>query len=138
VGNLTALVKHLEENPPSTGRVAVVGFCWGGGMAARLAAAAPSLDAGVVYYGPAPSPEEVRRIKANMMMHYAGLDDRVNAGVPAFEQGLKEAGVSYTAYMYPGANHAFSNDTAPARYNAEAAQLAWQRTIDFLKLTLSN
>jgi carboxymethylenebutenolidase len=105
-------------------------------MSANLATAAPDLDAAVIFYGVSPPADRVPQIRARMLMHYAGLDDRINATVPAFEAALKQAGVDYKAYTYPGVNHAFNNDTGGARYDAAAAQLAWARTIEFLKANL--
>jgi carboxymethylenebutenolidase len=132
IQNLVAAVSFLQSHPESTGKVGCVGFCWGGGMANQLAVHAPALLAAVAFYGPQPAPEEVRKIKASLLLHYAGLDERINAGIPAFEEALKATSVDYTIHMYQEVNHAFHNDTASARYNKEAAQLAWQRTITFL------
>jgi carboxymethylenebutenolidase len=110
-----------------------VGFCWGGGLVNQLAVHDPKLDAGVAYYGAQPKAEDVPKIKAAMLLHYGGLDQRINAGIPAYEAALKAAGTKYELYVYEGANHAFNNDTSPARYNAEAAQLAWNRTLKLFK-----
>ena len=110
----------------------MVGFCWGGGMANTLAVRVPDLDAAVPYYGEQPSAADVVHIKAPLLIQYAGLDDRLNKGWPAYEAALKAAGKSYTAYVYAGAQHAFNNDADGARYNKAAADLAWQRTISFL------
>jgi carboxymethylenebutenolidase len=128
-----AAVKYLKTNPMSTGKVGTVGFCWGGGMANQLAVNSADLLAAVPYYGPVPSSEDVPKIKAALLLHYAGLDERINSGIPAFEAALKKASVDYKIYMYEGAQHAFNNDMNPTRYNKEAAQLAWRRTISFLK-----
>jgi carboxymethylenebutenolidase len=136
VDNLVRGVAFLKDRASSTGSVGSIGFCWGGGMSANLATAAPDLNAAVIFYGVAPAAERVPRIKAPMMMHYAGLDERVNATASAFEAALKQAGVDYTIHTYPGVNHAFNNDTAGARYDAAAAQVAWGRTIEFLKVNL--
>jgi carboxymethylenebutenolidase len=106
-------------------------------MANSLAVAVPSLLAAVPFYGRQPAAEDVPKIKAALQLHYAEKDERVNAGIPAFEQALKQAGTAYELYMYPGAQHAFHNDTSAARYNADAAKLAWERTITFLKAKLS-
>jgi carboxymethylenebutenolidase len=133
IKNYLAAVKYLKTYPLSIGNVGVVGFCWGGGMANQVAIHSPDLVAAVPYYGAAPSTEDVPKIKASLLLHYAGMDERINAGVPAFEAALKSASVDYKIYIYEGAQHAFNNDTNPARYNKEAAQLAWQRTISFLK-----
>jgi carboxymethylenebutenolidase len=133
IQNYLAAVKYLKTHPVSTGKVGAIGFCWGGGMANQLAVHAPDLLAAVPYYGRQPASEDVPKIKASLLLHYAGNDEGINKGIPAFEAALKQASKSYTIYMYEGANHAFNNDTNPARYNKEAAQLAWQRTISFLK-----
>jgi carboxymethylenebutenolidase len=124
-------IAFLKGHPLGNGRAGAVGFCWGGGVIGRLAVADADLDAGVVFYGQAPDPADAARIKAPLLLHYAGLDERINARVPAFREALAAAGVEHTVYMYEGANHAFHNDTSPGRYDAEAAALAWQRTIDF-------
>jgi carboxymethylenebutenolidase len=134
--NGVATIAWLKEHPKSTGKVSALGFCWGGGTVNNLAVASPDLLAAVPYYGSQPSAEDVAKIKAKVMAHYGGLDERVNAGIPAFEEALKAAGVDYQIFVYAGANHAFNNDTSAARYHKEAADLAWQRTIDFLKKTL--
>jgi len=132
-----AAVPFLATRPESNGRVGAVGFCWGGGMANRLAAAGTPLAAAVAYYGmPLPS-AQVPGITAPLLLHYAGLDERINAGVPAFEEALRKNNKAYELHMYPGAHHAFNNDTNAARYNKEAADLAWGRTIAFLKKWLS-
>ena len=118
-------------------RVGAVGFCWGGGLINSLATAAPDLDAGVVYYGVAPKLEGVPGIKAAMMMHHAGLDQRVNATLPPYEAALKSANIPYQLHMYEGVNHAFNNDTAGDRYNEPAAALAWSRTVGHFRQKLS-
>lgn len=133
VKNFLAAVKFLKTHPLSTGKVGTVGFCWGGGMANQVAVHSPDLVAAVPYYGAVPAAEDVPRIKASLLLHYAGLDERINSGIPSFEEALKKASVDYKMYMYEGAQHAFNNDTNPPRYNKDAAQLAWQRTIRFLK-----
>lgn len=133
VKNYIAAVKYLKTHPLSTGKVGVVGFCWGGAMANQVAVHSPDVVASVPYYGAAPAPEDVPKIKASMLLHYAGIDERINTGIPAFEAALKQAKVDYKLFMYEGAQHAFNNDTSPTRYNKDAAQLAWQRTIAFLK-----
>ncbi len=132
VANAVAAVAHLRSDADGNGKVGAVGFCWGGGLVNRLAANDPTLDAAVVYYGPTPDPADVPKIKAPLLLHYAGLDKRIDEGVPAFRAALDQAGVSYQLYMYEGANHAFNNDTSAERYNAEAAKLAWDRTLAFL------
>ncbi|PZN96050.1 MAG: carboxymethylenebutenolidase [Alphaproteobacteria bacterium] len=118
-----------------TGVPGAVGFCWGGAMVNSLAiAAGKRLRVGVAYYGMSPTDvSEAARVKAKLVLHYAGLDDRVNTGGPAWQAALRSAGVDVAAYTYPGVNHAFNNDTSAARYDAAAAKLAWQRTLDALK-----
>ena len=133
IKNYLAAVKYLKTHPLSNGKVGVVGFCWGGAMANQLAVHSPDVVAVVPYYGAAPAPEDVPKIKASLLLHYAGLDERINSGIPAFEAALKATSVEYKIYIYEGAQHAFNNDTTPARYNQDAAQLAWQRTTSFLK-----
>jgi carboxymethylenebutenolidase len=133
VENLVRTVAYLQGYAGSTGKVGTVGFCWGGGMVNSLATASPDLNAGVVFYGRTPPLEDVPKIHAKLLLNYAGLDDRINEGLPAFEAALKKANVDYTLHIYQNANHAFNNDTNPARYDAAAAQLAWGRTIEFLK-----
>jgi len=133
IKNYLAAVKSLKTHPLSTGKVGVVGFCWGGAMANQVAVHSPEVVAVIPYYGAAPAPEDVPKIKTSLLLHYAGIDERINSGIPAFEAALKKASVDYKIYMYEGAQHAFNNDTAPSRYNKDAAQLAWQRTISFLK-----
>jgi carboxymethylenebutenolidase len=131
--DFVAAVKYLKTRPLSNGKVGVVGFCWGGAMANQVAVHSPDVIAVVPYYGAQPAPEDVPKIKASLLLQYAGLDGRINSGIPAFEAALKAASVDYKIYMYDGAQHAFNNDTTPARYDKSAAQLAWQRTIAFLK-----
>ncbi|HEV2605553.1 MAG TPA: dienelactone hydrolase family protein [Microvirga sp.] len=128
-----AAVAFLEAHPNGNGRVGAVGFCWGGGAVNNLAVNEPKLDAGVAYYGGQPKAEDVAKIQTPIMLHYASLDERINAGIPAYEGALKAAGKAYELHMYEGVNHAFNNDTAPARYNKEAADLAWGRTVAFFK-----
>jgi carboxymethylenebutenolidase len=133
VQNLVAAITFLEKHANSNGKVGAIGFCWGGGMVGDLAVNAPDLDAAVVYYGRQPKAAEVAKIKAPLLLHYAGLDTRINEGIPAFEEALKKADKKYTLHMYEGANHAFNNDTSEARYNKQAADQAWSRTVAFLK-----
>ena len=102
-------------------------------MSNQVAVNSPDLVAAVPFYGRQPEPEDVPKIKASLLIHYAGLDERINAGIPAFEEALKAASIDYKIYMYAGAKHAFFNDTNPDRYHEEAAKLAWERTIAFLK-----
>jgi carboxymethylenebutenolidase len=130
--NFVAAVKYLKTHPNSNGKVGCTGFCWGGAMTNQVAVNSPDLKAAVPYYGRQPSPEDVAKIKASVMAHYAENDQGINAGIPAFEEALKKAGVDYQIFSYPGTGHAFNNDTGQ-RYNAEAAKLAWKRTVDFFK-----
>lgn len=132
-----AAVAYLKGRPDSNGKVGAIGFCWGGGAVNNLAVNEPNLNAGVAYYGGQPNPEDVPKINAAMMMHYGGLDERINAGIPAYEAALKQAGKTYEIYVYEGANHAFNNDTNAARYDKEASDLAWRRTVEFLKKNLT-
>ncbi len=132
VKNFVAAVKYLETHPNSNGKVGCTGFCWGGGMTNQVAVNSPTLKAAVPYYGRQPAPEDVSKIKAAIMAHYAENDQGINAGIPAFEEALKKANIEHKIYMYPKTQHAFNNDTGP-RYNAEAAKLAWQRTVEFFK-----
>lgn len=131
--DFVAAVDYLKTNPHTTGKVGCTGFCWGGAMTNQVAVNSPDLTAAVPYYGSAPKDEEVPKIKASMLLHFAGEDERINQGVPAYEAALKKAGVDYRIYRYEGAQHAFNNDTNPERYNKQAAELAWKRTIDFFK-----
>lgn len=133
VKNYIAALKYLQNHPQSNGNVGVVGFCWGGGVANQLAVNSPDLKAAVPYYGRQPAPEDVSKIKASLLLHYAGNDERINKGIPAFEAALKKASIDYTLHIYEGAKHAFNNDTNAARYHKEAAQLSWKRTIAFFK-----
>jgi len=133
IENYVAAVRYLKTHPLSTGKIGVVGFCWGGAMANQVAVNSPDVIAVVPYYGRQPASEDVPKIKASLLLHYAGLDEGINKGISAYEADLKKASINYKMYMYEGAQHAFNNDTNPARYNKEAAQLAWQRTISFLK-----
>ena len=125
----------LKALPEGNGKVGVVGFCYGGGVANYLATQLPDLAAAVPFYGAQPPAEDVAKIKAALLIQYAGNDDRINAGWPAYEAALKAAGVKYEAFIYPGAQHGFNNDTTP-RFDAAAAKLAWSRTIDFFNAHL--
>jgi len=131
--DFSAAVKYLQTNPQTTGMVGCTGFCWGGAMTNHVAVNSPDLKAAVPYYGSQPAAEDVPKIKADMMLHYAGEDERINAGIPAFEEALKKAGINYQVYIYEGAQHAFNNDSNPDRYHPEAAKLAWERTVGFFK-----
>ncbi len=132
IKNFVAAVAYLKTHPQTTGKVGVMGFCWGGGVTNQVAVHSPDVAAAVPFYGSQPAPEDVPKIKAAMLIHYAGEDERINAGIPAFEEALKKAGVDYKIHMYEGAGHAFMNDTG-TRYHKEAAALAWERTVAFLK-----
>lgn len=127
-----AAVRFLAAHPQSTGKVGAMGFCWGGGMVSATAALEPALNAGVSYYGRQIPADQVPKIRAALMLHYASKDERINAGIPAYESALKAHGKTYELHMYEGVDHAFNNDTGPARYNADAAKLAWERSLAFL------
>jgi carboxymethylenebutenolidase len=137
VVRMAAAVKFLATHAESTGKVGVVGFCWGGGMVNQLAAAGTTLNAGVSYYGRTLPAADVPKITAPLLLHYASLDERINAGMAEYEAALKANKKPYQLHMYEGANHAFNNDTNAARYNKEAAALAWGRTIAFFKKYLN-
>ena len=124
---------YLKTRNDTTGSFGAVGFCWGGAMTNNLAVNVPDLKAAVAFYGGQPKAEDVSKIKAAVQLHYASLDERVNSGIPAYEEALKKNNIRYELHMYENVNHAFHNDTSPARYNEAAAKLAWQRTIDFFK-----
>ena len=134
--DFVAAAEYLKGRPDCTGKIAVVGFCWGGGIANMLATRLPDLKAAVPFYGAQPRAEDVPRIKAPLLIHYAEHDDRINAGAAAYEAALKANHVRYQMFSYPGTQHGFNNDTTP-RFDKAGAQLAWQRTIDFLKKNLS-
>jgi carboxymethylenebutenolidase len=131
-----AAYEYLKKHPGCNGKIGVVGFCFGGGIANMMAVRLPDLSAAVPFYGAQPSKDQVPQIKAPLLLHYAGLDTRVNEGWPAYEAALKENKKEYTAYIYPNVNHGFHNDTTP-RYDKAAAELAWKRTIDFFMEKLS-
>nr|WP_295931367.1 dienelactone hydrolase family protein [uncultured Dyadobacter sp.] len=130
-----AAYEYLKSHKDCNGKVGVVGFCFGGAIANMMAVRIPDLSASVPFYGGQPATEDVPKIKAPLLLHYAGLDTRVNEGWPAYEKALKENSKEYTAYIYPEVNHGFNNDTTP-RYDKAAADLAWKRTIDFFKQKL--
>jgi carboxymethylenebutenolidase len=136
LNNFLKGLNYLSTLPESNGKTACVGFCWGGAMANQLAVHAPELKAAVPYYGRQPDAADVPKIRAALQLHYGGLDERINAGIPAYETALKAAGVKYELYVYEGAQHAFNNDTAPTRYNEAAAKLAWERTLRLFRETL--
>lgn len=129
---LAAAVPFLARHTESTGKVGAVGFCWGGGMVNRIAALSPDLNAGVAFYGAQLPADKVPAIKAPLLLHYAGLDSRINAGIPAYEAALKAANKRYALHVYPDVNHSFNNDTGD-RYNKAAADLAWTRTFEFFR-----
>ncbi|MFC0218399.1 YghX family hydrolase [Pseudochelatococcus lubricantis] len=131
-----AAVEFLAGHAATTGKIGIVGFCYGGGVANATAVAYPELAAAVPFYGRQPRPEDVTRIQAPLLLHYAELDTGINAGWPAYEAALKEHGKTYEAYIYPGVNHGFHNDTTP-RYDEAAARLAWDRTIAWFRRYLA-
>jgi carboxymethylenebutenolidase len=133
--DLVAAAGYVKALPGCTGKYGAVGFCFGGGMVNTFAVRLPDLGAGVAFYGGQPPVESVSRIKAPLMLHYAGLDTRINAGWPAYEAALKVNGVGYEAYVYEGVNHGFHNDTTP-RYDDVSAKRAWHRTVDFFNKNL--
>jgi len=130
-----AAARFAKDLPNSSGKVGTVGFCYGGGIANFLATRVPDLAGAVPFYGAQPTAEETANIKAPLLIHYAGADDRINAGWPTYESALKVSKVKYEAYIYPGVQHGFNNDTTP-RYDEAAAKLAWQRTVNFFKTNL--
>jgi carboxymethylenebutenolidase len=131
-----AALTYLDTRPDATGKVGAIGFCWGGGQVNTLAVHAATLDAGVAYYGGQPSAEMVTAIEAPLLLQYAGLDERINAGVPAYEAALKAGGKAYELHVYPDVNHGFNNDTNAARFNQAAADLAWSRSLAFFARNL--
>lgn len=137
--NLNNFIKafdYLKSRKDCNGKFGAVGFCWGGGMVNQLAVNVPELKAAIAFYGRQPEPADVIKIKAAVQLHYAGADERINAGIPAYEEALKKAKVTYELYLYDGAQHAFHNDTAPTRYNEVATKLAWERTLAFFQKNL--
>jgi carboxymethylenebutenolidase len=126
-------LQYLRGLKEGNGKTGAVGFCWGGGMVNKLAVSDPDLQAAVAYYGAQPKAADVPKIKASVMLHYGGLDERINAGIPAYEEALKANHIDYKVYIYEGVNHAFNNDTSPSRYNEAAAKLAWERTTGLFK-----
>ena len=128
-----AALAALKANPASNGKSGAVGFCWGGGAVNNLAVNDVTLSAGVAYYGSQAAAADVPKIAAPLLLHYGALDERINKGIPDFEAALKSAQKTYELFVYEGANHAFNNDTNATRYNKETADLAWSRTVEFLK-----
>ncbi len=128
--DMVAAAKYLDARPDSTGKLGVVGFCWGGSMSHTLSTRLPELDAAVPFYGGAPNPAEAAKVKAAILAHFAENDQRVNDSWPPYEAALKAAGITYEAHVYPGTAHGFNNDTTP-RYDEKAAKLAWERTVAF-------
>jgi carboxymethylenebutenolidase len=133
IENIKSGLDYLRALKNSNQKTGCVGFCWGGAIANVLAVTDPLLNAAVPYYGRQAAAVDVPKIKAKLMLQYAGMDERVNEGIPAYEAALKENKIDYKLYIYEGAQHAFNNDSSPARYNAEVAKLAWDRTITFFK-----
>ncbi|MFY8037942.1 MAG: dienelactone hydrolase family protein [Cyclobacteriaceae bacterium] len=131
-----AAFNYLKAHPDCNGKVGVVGFCFGGWISNMMAVRLPDLGAAVPFYGGQPTGDDVFKIKAPLLLHYAGLDTRVNEGWPAYEKALQENKKDFTAYIYPNVNHGFHNDSTP-RYDKPAAELAWQRTVEFFKQKLS-
>lgn len=131
-----AAIEFLMAHQATTGKVGITGFCYGGGVSNAAAVAYPELACAVPFYGRQPAAADVARIKAPMLLHYAERDTRINEGWPGYEEALKAAGVTYEAYIYPGVNHGFHNDTTP-RYDEAAAKLAWQRTLDWFAKCLA-
>ncbi|MHB8947962.1 MAG: dienelactone hydrolase family protein [Rhodoferax sp.] len=127
--------RYLKNRPDCSGKLGAVGFCWGGGVAHVLSTQLPDLDAAVSFYGNHPSAEDAVKVKAPLLIHFAGVDERINAAWPAYEAALKAAGVRYTAHQYAGTQHGFNNDTTP-RFDAASAKLAWDRTLAFFEKTL--
>jgi carboxymethylenebutenolidase len=137
INNFLKGLEYLRSQEDSNGKTATIGFCWGGALSNQLAVNDPQLHAAVSYYGRQPESSDVAKIKAAVQLHYGGLDERINAGIPAYEEALKAAKTRYELYVYEGAQHAFLNDTAPTRYSPEAAKLAWDRTLEFFNKNIS-
>ncbi|MCU0470505.1 MAG: dienelactone hydrolase family protein [Arcicella sp.] len=133
LANFIKVFDYIPTRKDSNQKIGCVGFCWGGAMANSLAVNVANLKAAVAFYGRQPAIVDVPKIKSAVQLHYASLDERVNAGAKEYEEALKANGKNYELFMYEGVNHAFHNDTSAARYNEQAAKLAWQRTIDFFK-----
>lgn len=137
VANAQESLQFLAGLDGANGKVGAIGFCWGGGLVNRFATKSRELKAGVAYYGAQPPAEDVPNIQAALMLHYAGLDERINAGIEAYRKALEANGKDVEIHIYDGVNHAFNNDTSAARYDKAAADLAWQRTVAFLKKNLA-
>ncbi len=133
--DFVAAANYLKNRPESSGKIGVVGFCYGGGMAHVLSVRMPELNAAVSFYGNQPAVEDAAKVKAPLLLQFAAVDERINASWPAYEVALKAAGARYTAYQYPGTQHGFNNDTTP-RFDTAAAKLAWERTTAFFNQQL--
>ncbi len=133
--DFVAAAQWLKARPDATGKLGAVGFCYGGGIVHQLATRLPDLTAAVPFYGNSPAPAEAARVRAPLLVQLAAVDERINAAWPAYEAALKAAGAQYTVHQYPGTQHGFNNDTTP-RYDAQAARLAWERTVGFFKARL--
>ena len=138
VANYVAAVSFIKKDAGSTGKVGLIGFCWGGGVVNMTAIASPDVNAASVYYGLAPKPEDVAKIHAPTIVNLGALDQRIDSTYPPFEEALKGKGKNYTIYTYEGANHAFNNDTDPTRYVESAAKPAWERTLNLFKTNLKS
>lgn len=136
IQNFARAFDYLKSREDCNGKFGCIGFCWGGAMANNLAVHVPDLLVAIPFYGRQPDAAEVPKIKATLQLHYAEMDERVNAGIAAYEEALKKAGKDYELFMYEGAQHAFHNDTAPTRYHEQSAKLAWKRAVDLLKKKL--
>ena len=134
--NYLKALEYLRGRKDGNGKTGCIGFCWGGGLANKLAVSDPQLQAAVAYYGAQAPVADVPKIKASVMLHYGGLDERINAGIPAYETALKQNNIDYQLFIYEGVNHAFNNNTSPTRYNEAAAKLAWDRTIGLFRKKL--
>ncbi len=133
IGDFVAAVEYMRDYESSNGNVGCAGFCWGGSMANQLSVKTEAMKAAVAFYGGQAKSEDVPKIKGALMLHYAELDERINAGIPDYKSALEKAGIDFEIFTYAGANHAFHNDTNAARYDKSAAELAWQRTVEFWK-----